>query len=194
MCPTRSHSPLLAFFFEKTVIPMAIPLEGCSNWSRRTSVSQGLRAGGIGDTYTIEFGGFIRFWIELVDRDGATVLMIFGRRVDELEAEALRVGHGREGADVRRTGGMAGGKREAGGRFSTGDRKKNYERGALNGNRLKFETHLRLFSLATVGMMHDAMRWSPSELRAGPGRDGSHHCNPSRPAQLAEADVQAKPS
>ena len=56
--------------------------------------------------------------------------MVFCRRINELEIETRRVGHDRGDAGGRRTGAMVGGGREGEGRFSTDDRKKNYEKEA----------------------------------------------------------------
>jgi hypothetical protein len=61
-------------------------------------------------TNTIDFGRLFHFGILLVNCDGATILMIFRSRIDELEGDGGRTGHGSEG-EGEITGGMGGRKR-----------------------------------------------------------------------------------
>jgi hypothetical protein len=76
-------------------------------------------------TNTIKFGNFVCFGIELVDCDGADILVEFGSRVDKLEHESYRTGHESEGVNEIRGKWDNGGRREGRevkGRFAADDR------------------------------------------------------------------------
>jgi hypothetical protein len=65
-------------------------------------------------TYTIKFRIFFRFGVVFVDGDGASILVIFGNRIDELESESRRAGHNREDVGERCMGTTAGGEESRG--------------------------------------------------------------------------------
>ena len=59
------------------------------------NVGQSGSAGGDWYTYAIKFGRLLRYRIVFVYCDGTNVLVISCGRIDELEVETRRVGHGR---------------------------------------------------------------------------------------------------
>jgi len=52
-------------------------------------------------TYTIKFGNLFRFGIAFMNRDGPSILVVSGSRIDELESESRRAGHDSENAGER---------------------------------------------------------------------------------------------